>query len=271
MQTECIDLARLLKKFGRPFPTDRVVAWACQLLDVLEYLHSHRPSVIHRDIKPQNLKLGDDERIVLLDFGLAKGEPKLFESASASSIFGFTINYAPLEQIEHKGTDARSDIYSTGATLYQLLTARVPPGSLSRAAAIVRDEPDPLVPIDLINPLVSPEIAGIVNVSMALKPDDRYSTAAEMRSAFAESLGRPSIGHPVFGRLAGLPEKSPESPPMYASYETTPLRPTARVRTQLVVEPSMDAALELIAGRSEPVASETDRALDGDADPWTCR
>src|SRR5262249_42778782 len=148
------DLAALLKLRGRAFDCDQVLEWACQLLDGLDYLHSHRPPIIHRDIKPQNLKLTQAGQLVLLDFGLAKRQPQLLDPATASRVLGYTLTYAPLEQIQNKGTDARSDLYSAGATLYNLMTGIVPPGSLSRAAAIVSGEPDPLLPANLVNPQI---------------------------------------------------------------------------------------------------------------------
>ena len=69
------DLSEMLKEKSAPFPASDVLEWADQLLDALEYLHTHEPPVIHRDIKPQNLKLTSRRHIVLLDFGLAKGTP----------------------------------------------------------------------------------------------------------------------------------------------------------------------------------------------------
>src|SRR5262249_38440728 len=75
------DLAKLLKLRGRPFDCDQVLEWAHQLLDALDYLHSHRPPIIHRDIKPQNLKLTGEGRLIVLDFGLAKGQPQLLDPA----------------------------------------------------------------------------------------------------------------------------------------------------------------------------------------------
>src|ERR687893_1798544 len=143
------DLSEMLKKRGAAFPLPDVLAWADQLLDALDYLHTQEPSVIHRDIKPQNLKLLPGNRtnqVVLLDFGLAKGTPLQTRVTATGSLFGYSFNYAPIEQMQGAGTDPRSDLYSLGATLYHLLTGAPPPDALTRATAVLNSEPDPLRP-----------------------------------------------------------------------------------------------------------------------------
>lgn len=132
-----VDLARIISQQPGPFPRDQVIAWADQLLDALIYLHSRDRQVIHRDIKPHNLKLTANGQIALLDFGLAKSQPSDPSLTSSQAFFGYTRHYAPLEQIQDQHTDPRSDIYALGATLYHLLTGIKPPDAMVRAAAVV--------------------------------------------------------------------------------------------------------------------------------------
>lgn len=177
------DLAAMLAARNAPFPPDEVVRWADQLCDALDYLHTQEPQIIHRDIKPQNLKLTARGQIVLLDFGLAKGSAgQLTAVTTSASIFGYTPNYAPLEQVQGMGTDARSDIYALAATLFHLITNVKPPDALSRAAALVNGQPDPLQSAHTIAD-VNEAVANVLTKGMSQKRDDRFSTAKEMREA----------------------------------------------------------------------------------------
>lgn len=184
-----VDLARIISQQPGPFPRDQVIAWADQLLDALVYLHSRDREVIHRDIKPHNLKLTSTGQIALLDFGLAKAQASDPSVTSSQAFFGYTRHYAPLEQIQDQRTDPRSDIYALGATLYHLLTGIKPPDALVRASALVSSQPDPLQPADKIHAAVGPQIAAILQKAMAQRPEDRYASANEFREAFRR-MGR---------------------------------------------------------------------------------
>lgn len=180
------DLAQMLTERNGAFPQDEVIRWADQLCDALDYLHTQDPQIIHRDIKPQNLKLTARGQIVLLDFGLAKGSAgQLTAVTTSASIFGYTPNYAPLEQVQGMGTDARSDIYSLAATLFHLVTNVKPPDALSRAAAVVNGEQDPLPVANLISANVSAAFANVLNKAMSLKRDDRFASASAMRDSLS--------------------------------------------------------------------------------------
>lgn len=191
------DLAEMIAKRRGPFPPDEVLTWADQLLDALDYLHTQDPQIIHRDIKPQNLKLTPRGQIILLDFGLAKGQAGEISriTTTSASIYGYTPNYAPLEQIQGLGTDARSDIYALAATLYHLMTGVKPPDALTRAAAIVNGQPDPLKPAHEVNSSVPAEVAVVLQKAMAQNRDQRYATAAEMRSALDAVGSETTVSH----------------------------------------------------------------------------
>ena len=174
------DLSAILKR-GEIFPVDVVLGWALDILDGLDYLHSQDPPVIHRDIKPNNLKLTSRGRIVLLDFGMAKETSG--NTLGAKSVFGYSRRYSPLEQIEGIGTDARSDIFSLGASVFHLLTGQPPVDVLARASAIVAGRPDPLQPVNSVNPEVPEPVAAIMNSALAINSENRFESARAMSNA----------------------------------------------------------------------------------------
>ena len=182
------DLSQLLKaRNGAGFPARQVLSWADQLLDALDYLHTQEPPVVHRDIKPQNLKLTARDQIVLLDFGLAKGTALQTRVTNTASLFGYSFNYAPIEQMQGAGTDPRSDLYSLGATLYHLLTGATPPDALTRATAVLDGDPDPLRPASETAAHVPAEVSDVLSRSMALSAARRFGSAEEMRAALGEA------------------------------------------------------------------------------------
>jgi len=178
------DLSEMMTRKRGPFPAEQVLTWADQLLDALDYLHTQEPQIVHRDIKPQNLKLTSRGQIILLDFGLAKGQAgDLSRVTTGASIFGYTPNYAPLEQIQGLGTDSRSDLYSLGATIYHLMTGVKPPDALTRAAALVNGQPDPLVKASQANSAVGPELDDVLGKALAQNREQRFAAANDMRKA----------------------------------------------------------------------------------------
>ena len=116
----------------RPISERRVLQWADELLDVLEYLHSQTPPIILKDLKPDNVMLMDTGRLKVIDFGIAKRLTPTGGTMDIAKGVG-TEEYAPLEQYGHGSTDQRSDLYSLGATLYFLLTKQPPIPAWQRA------------------------------------------------------------------------------------------------------------------------------------------
>lgn len=171
MVMEYIDgatLEELLEQNRGPFPERRVLGWARQLCDVLEYLHGQNPPIIFRDMKPGNIMLTRDGHIKLIDFGIAR----LFRPSTSkdTQLLG-TPGFAPPEQYGKAQTDERSDIYSFAITLFQLLTDTLPETGFS------------LKDVRAINPAISPVVARALEKAAALSPDDRFDTVAEFRRA----------------------------------------------------------------------------------------
>lgn len=175
------DLYEMMERSGKAFPIGDVLVWTEQLLDALEYLHGQENPIIHRDIKPQNLKLTPHGQIILLDFGLAKGNPTdANHKTAANSIFGYSRHYASLEQIQGTGTDPRSDIYSLAATVYHLVTGKPPADALTRVMNVMNEERDPLQPANLIHEQVDDHFAQALSQCMSLNANLRPQSAHEM-------------------------------------------------------------------------------------------
>ncbi|PYS88923.1 MAG: hypothetical protein DMF62_08570 [Acidobacteria bacterium] len=191
------DLAKRLEAAQKPFPLSWVMFWADQLLDALSYLHSHEPPIIHRDIKPQNLKLTDENHVILLDFGLSKNSAALPQSndsgsstGSTGSVVGYTPHYAPMEQIRGIGTSPKSDIYSLSATLYQLLTNTVPPDALSRADSMLNGSADPILEPTQLNAEVPQPVSEVILKGMEVSQDKRFSNAKDMQKAMRKAYAQ---------------------------------------------------------------------------------
>lgn len=172
-------LYEVVKLAPRPIAERRVLIWANELLDVLDYLHTQSPPVIVRDLKPENIMLSSTDRhLRLIDFGIAK---RLDPNKGTQPIVkGMgTEAYAPLEQYGGASTDARSDLYSLGGTLYFLLSGQEPVPAWKRGGKKV-EMPD----IRKLNDTVSEATWNGICRLMALHPDHRPRTAGEARALF---------------------------------------------------------------------------------------
>jgi serine/threonine protein kinase len=173
---EVMDEAR---RQGQFLEEKQVLAWADQLCEALEYLHGQAPPILHRDVKPANIRLTPGGTLKLVDFGLVKLlAPD--DSRTITILQGRgTIQYTPLEQYggDTGHTDIRSDIYSLGATLYHLLTNR-PPANVKQRFL----QPDSLPSPRSLNPTLSPRVERAILRALEMHPNKRPSSVAEFKA-----------------------------------------------------------------------------------------
>jgi serine/threonine-protein kinase len=158
-------------------PADRAIRIAVAICDVLQYIHTH--GVVHRDLKPENIMVDERDRIKLIDFGIAsKIGSRRLTFAKLSQVMG-TAEYISPEQVKGKRGDGRSDIYSLGVMLYEMLTGK-PPFTGPNGFAIMNDRllnyPPP--PREL-EPSIRPELQEVLYRALEREPKQRYSTANE--------------------------------------------------------------------------------------------
>jgi outer membrane protein assembly factor BamB/tRNA A-37 threonylcarbamoyl transferase component Bud32 len=164
------DLEKILTESDDFLSEDQVIAWAIELCDVLQYLHTHEPDpVIFRDMKPSNAMVDSHNHIILIDYGIAKH----FEAGQKGTMIG-TEGYSPPEQYRGEASPL-ADVYALGATIHHLLTRRdprlEPPFSFSER------------PIRKINPNVTLELETVVNTALQYNPEDRFKSAMAMKEA----------------------------------------------------------------------------------------
>jgi Flp pilus assembly protein TadD len=198
-----------LAQVGAPLPERDALGWLVQVCDVLAYLHAQHPPIILRDLKPGNIMVTPEGEVRVIDFGIAR----TYKAGQKSNTENLgTLLYASPEHIgQQTQTDARSDIYSVGATLYHLLTNHEPapmetpvPGALRR-----------------LNPRVSAATEAIVRQAMEIDPAQRFQTATEMRAKLAQRLA-------ALTAATSVPAARP-APARPAPARPAPARPAPRL------------------------------------------
>ena len=170
-------LLRQVLNEQRKLPPERAVRIALRILDTLEYLHSH--GIVHRDLKPENVMVDAEDRIKLIDFGIAaKTGARRLTFAKLSQTLG-TPDYISPEQVKGKRGDARSDLYAVGVILYEMLTGRAP-FTGPNAFVIMNDRllNNPVPPRE-IDPAISPQLQEIIYRALERDPSKRYASARE--------------------------------------------------------------------------------------------
>jgi serine/threonine-protein kinase len=173
--------SRTLETVRRSYPEKRVplaqlAPWVRQLCDVLAYMHAQQPPIVHRDLKPGNILLDDQDRVMLIDFGIAK-EAVASEQTRALGR-AVTHGYSPPEQAMGTGTDARSDVYALGATIYYMLTGQRPPGAAERIQGTA------VAPASQFVEGLPPAVDRALLQALSLNPNERQQNVHEFGKAF---------------------------------------------------------------------------------------
>lgn len=226
------NLGEMLLARKGAFPVAKVLEWGRQLAGVLHYLHTQDPPILFRDLKPSNIMLDAAGNVRLIDFGIARSFNP--EGVTATFLQGMgSAGYSPLEQYQGAGgTDPRSDIYALGATLFHLVTNRVPPSPVELVS-----ENKPMPSPKRWNPTLPNNVEQILLKMLAVRKDDRYQTMEQVRALLdqaakhleqdedgaTEALGSaPSLPPPSSAPLAQAPTMQVRAAAPTANMESDP-------------------------------------------------
>ena len=210
------DLRQLLERQGS-IPEAEVIRIGTAICDALAYLHTRTPPVLHRDIKLGNIKVGPDGHVCLVDFGLAKMAN--VDEMTMTGARAMTPGYSPPEQYGTARTDARSDIYALGATLYAALTGFIPEDSLARVMDGLT-----LTPIRERNRNVSERLASVIEKAMEVQPANRYQSAEEFKQALSGTMDETTDTQdaPSTYQFTPIESRPAQSPPAITSEAEEP-------------------------------------------------
>jgi hypothetical protein len=206
-------LHELLEKNKKPFSLVEVSNWADSLLDALNYLHTLTPPVMHGEVKPHNIRLAANGKVKLHVFNLVKSTDEINAAMANQTFDAAVLPYLPLEQIWQgldaaskkviltnyddksekileQPADARSDVFSLAATLYHLLTARIPADALTRSIDILEGKTDPLQSPSELNPSIPNEVSEVLLKALEIKRENRFSSAVIMRQVLRTAFVR---------------------------------------------------------------------------------
>lgn len=205
------DLASLVKKQGS-LPLEGAGQWIAQVAEALSYLHNRQPPVVHRDVKPENIRITPDGLAMLVDFGLVKlYDPQMRTTLGARAV---TPGYAPPEQYGQGKTDPRTDQYALAATLYNLLTGKEPLESVHRMAGGL------LTPAHQVDPRLPESLGLAIDRAMSLEPDQRFPSVNEFRLAIVAAVKPTEVVRPVSPPPVAVRAEAPRPAPPSRSSTT---------------------------------------------------
>src|SRR5690242_16924956 len=212
---------RDLIREGRKIMPERALEITSGVLEALDY--SHRAGIVHRDIKPGNVMLTPQGQVKVMDFGIARAVADTTSDMTQTAAVIGTAQYLSPEQARGETVDARSDLYSTGCLLYELLVGRPPfvgESPVSVAYQHVREQP---LPPSSFDPDIPPEVDAVVLKSLAKSREERYQSAGEMR----QDIHRVLAGQQVTAPMAAVAETRAMAPTTVAAAATQAYRQTA--------------------------------------------
>ncbi|MET9313248.1 Stk1 family PASTA domain-containing Ser/Thr kinase [Kribbella sp. NPDC003505] len=212
---------RDLIREGRKIMPERALEITSGVLEALDY--SHRAGIVHRDIKPGNVMLTPQGQVKVMDFGIARAVADTSSTMTQTAAVIGTAQYLSPEQARGETVDARSDLYSTGCLLYELLTGRPPfvgESPVSVAYQHVREQP---LPPSSFDPDIPPEVDAVVLKALAKNREERYQSASEMRA----DIHRVLAGQQVTAPMGAIAETRSMAPTVMAAAATQQYRQTS--------------------------------------------
>jgi hypothetical protein len=237
-------LEKRLTATNAPLLETDVLKWAIQLCDALDYLHSRKPPIIFRDMKPSNVMVTNTGLVKLIDFGIAR---TFKVGQKRDTVAMGSENYAAPEQWGKGQTDARSDLYGLGATMYHLLANMAP------TPAFLPSEP---LPLANYNGAVSKETVAIIEKAMSRRREERFSSALEMRAALLAAL--PGEYLPPAAPTVPRPQPEAVPAPAAAAWPVAP-GPAGAVAQVAAVRPRAQGAPGVPATKPCPACGQANR------------
>lgn len=209
------DVEKMLER-NMALPEAQALRWFDQVCDAVHYLHNQTPPIIHRDIKPGNIRISPDDKAILVDFGIAKQQQQGKQTVAAAR--AITAGFSPPEQYGNASTDARSDVYALGATLYAMLTRQAPPDAMDRIS-----NGTPLIPPRQLNAAISAATEKVILRSLEISATKRQQSVQELRDELAPLA---QSGHSSF-QHSSQPVSTPVQPsPASQQSVETPAQPS---------------------------------------------